>query len=315
MPRLAASLLLLALALGGCDTLSGEAFEEQPVVSAVLVAGQPLPPISLTLTAPIDQPFRPEARRIAGATLTVSLLRADGAAEAPYAYRQDVGGLYVPADAEAVVEGGRRYRLEAVVPGFAETVRAETTVPTAFEVVQGPPDTLLYNPANGTGPSVHVTPSVFPGRDQAAYFFSIRALAPDSFFVGPDGRYQRAFLPGRYGLTPFAASIIRDRDVNPADFANGNSPVLNEANYQRNPDGSITLTVPWLGVSYFGPQLFSATALDDALLDFIQSQVIQFVPTTLSPGEIPAVVTNVENGLGVFGAVAQQSVTSFIREP
>ncbi len=319
MNRLALPLALLvafAPGAGGCDSLSPGDYEEQVVVSAVLVAGRPLPPIILTRTSPIDEVYEPDRLRIAGATITVSLLAADGAVEAAYAYVQNGDLLYLPVNArEAVVQGGRRYRFEAAVPGFPEPVRAETLVPTAFEVVEAPSDTLAYqDAAEPQGPGVRVTPSLFGDRP-TAYLFSVRALAPDSFALDAEGNYTRTFQPGRFGLTPFADDLVADRDVDPGDFVTGSSPILNESDSQQNPDGTLTIRVPWLAVSYYGPQRFTATALDDALVDFLQSQAIQFIPTTTSPGEIPEVVTNVENGLGVFGAVAQVEAEAFIREP
>lgn len=311
---LALPLALLPILLTACDTLAGDDYEEQVIVSAVLVAGRALPPVLLTRTSPIEEPYDPETRRVDGAAVTISLLAPDGTVEEAFVYTQEASGLYGPQGPAAVL-GGRRYRLEAAVPGQPEPLRAETTVPTAFDVVEPPPDTVAYqDPALPQGPGIRVTPSEFPRR-QSVFLFTVRALAPDSFALDGEGNYVRQFLPGHFGLTPFAASFAADGDLDPADIVEGNSPLLNEANYERNADGTLTIRVPWLAVSYYGPQALTATALDDALVNFFQTQAIQFVPTTLSPGEIAEVVTNVENGLGVFGAVAQVENEVFVREP
>jgi hypothetical protein len=171
----------------------------------------------------------------------------------------------------------------------------------------------------GDGPSVRLTRSAFPGR-QTVYLFTVRPLDPvefrreedtstpepgDSVWVAVDGT---GFDP-----TPFTADLIFDRDVDPESFLVGNSPLLNEANADANPDGTLTLRLPWLSVSFYGPLEVTITAVDDALVRFFQTQAVQTVPTTISPGEIPNVDTNVENGHGVFGAVAQRRVTTFVR--
>lgn len=176
-----------------------------------------------------------------------------------------------------------------------EAVLAETVVPDTFAVVRPPPDTVVYN-VLGPGPAFDVTPSEAPGR-QAVYLFTVTALDPET-----------------YGLTPTIASLIEDTDADPADFVNGASPVLNEGNYVRNPDGTITIRVPWLAIAYFGPNRFTINALDDAAYDFLRSRSAQFTPTTLAPGEIQDVLSNVENGTGVFGSFARVSAEVFIQE-
>jgi hypothetical protein len=311
----------LLLAAAGCDLLAGDdPYRELPVVSAVLVAGEPLAPVTLSRTAPIDAPFDPLALRVSGATVGVSLLRADGSLEAFYPYNDQGQGVYVPAEPARVL-GGRRYRLAVAVPGRAAPVTAETTVPTAFGVVTPPPDTLVYQA--GPGPRVRVTASEVPGR-QTIFLFTIRALAPAQFARVPrtgggpadtDSTWVEIPSPDTYGLTPFAADLVFDRDVAPQDLIVGNSPVLNEGNYEPHGDGTLTLGTPWVAVNYYGPQELLATALDDALVRFLQSRAIQTIPTTISPGEIPNVDSNVENGLGVFGSAAQARVEVFVREP
>ena len=292
--RLALLSLLLPLLVTGCDSVGSLDFQEEVVVSAVLFGDQTMPPIRLALTGPINEPYDPVERSVDDATVTVSLLGADGSVEAAYAYGPiaESPGLYAPVNPATPVLGGRTYALEAVVPGFNQPVTAETVVPSSFEIVRPPADSLVYQ--GPEQPSADVTPSVSPGR-QAIYVFTIRALEPDAG-----------------SLTPFAAELVNDRDVAVEDLIEGNSPLLNEGNYIENPDGTIEVRLPWFAVNFYGATRLTVTALDDALVDFLQSQAIQFVPTTLSPGEIPNTVTNVVNGIGVFGAIAQVEATTVI---
>lgn len=301
MLRRALFTLLFLGSIAGCDTLSPEPFVPVPVVSGVLVAGEPLTRIRFLVSKPIDQsggesPTEEPTIRLNG-EVEVRLLAQDGTVESVYAYEQRANGYYAPVeDAPPLVIGGRTYELKANFEGF-EALRATTTVPTAFEVVSPPADTIRYQ--LDPQPSVDVTPSVSPGR-QSVYIFTVTALELD-----PES------------LTPFARALYDngDGDIDLEDLASGNSPLLNAENYESNPDGSITIRIPWLAVNFYGPHIFEATALDEAIVDLLESQAIQFNPTTLSPGEIPSVISNVENGEGVFGSTAGVRVEAFIARP
>jgi hypothetical protein len=308
------TLVVTAVLLSACDTTTDGVFREETVVTAVLSAGRALPAVSLTRTLPFGSFWQPIP--VDGAAVTVSLLDAAGAPEEVYSYVQGDAVEYVPVDTPAVL-GGRRYRLEVVVPGQEAPITAETTVPTSFSIVEAPPDSVTYQA--GPGPSMRISPSVVPGR-QAVYVFTVRALDPMEFQRLPDESTPETDdslwvpIPGTgFPPTPFIAELISERDVDPDAFWTGNSPLLNEGNYTPNPDGTLTIQLPWAAVNYFGPTELTITAVDDALLRFLESQAIQTVPTTISPGEIPNVDTNVVNGHGVFGAVAQQEVSLFVR--
>jgi hypothetical protein len=301
-------LALLLVPLAGCD-LSEDDFEPQVVVEAFLVADEFLPTIRLSETAPIDARYTFEAYALSGAEVELALLDAGGDVEETFGFYENVDvpgnvgsfpGNYVPLDGHRVLPN-RRYRLTARVPErvdlvpSGELIRAETLVPDTFRVVRFPPDTIRYN-ILAPSPALDVTPSV--GENQAVYIFSIEALDPDN-----------------YELTPTIASLLENADdVDESDFVTTSSPLLNEGNYERNADGTLRLRVPWFAIAYYGPNRLSASALDDALFDFIRSRDAQFNPTTLSPGEIQRVLSNVENGTGVFGSLATVTTEAFIAE-
>jgi hypothetical protein len=301
--------LLALLALAGCD-LSEDDFEPEVVVEAFLVAGEPLPTIRLSTTAPIGEPYSFDAYALTGAEVDVHLLGEGGAAAETFGFYENVDvpgnegsfpGNYAPAETHRVLPG-RRYRLTVRVPERpdlvppGELVRAETAVPDTFRIVNPPPDTIRYDILRPS-PAIDVTRSLNPDR-QGIYVFNIEALAPDD-----------------YGLTPTIAALIGDSDeVGPEDFVQTSSPILNEGNYELNPDGTLRLRVPWFAIAFYGPNLLSANALDDALFDFLRSRNAQFNPTTLSPGEIQRVLSNVENGTGVFGSLARVQTQAFVAE-
>lgn len=281
--------------LGGCDGIGADDFNPEVAVSAVLIAGELLPPVTLARTGSINQPYDPDERAINDAQVSLQLVETNGnVVSLPYVITGNRPGEYgfVSPEDSVRVEGGATYRFEATVPGFTDPVRAETTVPEVFAVARPLPDTLFYQ--IGPSPVLDLTPTSYPGR-QSIYVFNVRAMEPET-----------------YPLTPFANDLVNDFDVDPEDLYASSSPLLNEENFTVNPDGTIEIGVVWLSFNFYGPQQLVITAVDDALVDFLQSQVIQFIPTTLSPGEIPNVVSNVENGVGVFGAVAQATTFTFL---
>ncbi len=315
LPPLAGALALAAAALvGGCDSSVDDPFEEQTVVTAILIANEPLPAITLTKTVPFLDFYAPQY--VAGATMTVELVGADGTPEARYPYVQSPDGPYVPA-VPAPVLGGRRYRLEVVVPGNPEAITAETVIPTGFQVGTPLPDPVTYQ--EGDGPELRVTQSQFPGR-QSIYLFTIKPLDPQEYERAEDTSTEEAgdsvwvAVPGTgYEPVPLVADLIFDRDVDPESFIVGNSPLINAGSYTPDGAGTLGIRVPWLAVYYYGPLEVTLTAVDDALVDFFQSQAIQTIPPTISPGEIPNVVSNVQNGVGVFGGVARVRDTTFVQ--
>lgn len=321
----AASLFLATVVLPACDALSGGDYEEQIVVSAILQVGRPLPSVQLTRTIPLGDRISPEAQAVDDAEVRISVLNGDGEIEQEYTYELVTRGTYRPVGDVPDVRPRRTYRFRAMIPG-RETLVAETKTPAAIDLVSPPEDSVPY--LSFPGPEITISSSSTVNR-QAVYLIQIAALAPDDFevFQRDDESFglRRVFAPGRFGPTPDIASFIEnidcepqgadfDCDFDPLDLSSGNSPLLNEQTYIENPDGTITVRVPWIGVSFFGPHSFILNSLDDALVAFVATQAVQFNPTTLSPGEIPNVSSNVENGLGVFGSFASVEVESTIVE-
>ncbi len=330
LPLAALALALGTLALGtlaGCDgQLEGE-FNQKLVVSANLGTDEPLPPVSLSESSPLLEPFDPSALVVRDAEVTVTLLAADGSDEEVYAYAFQEGrmttsdDLYVPvALPRPVVLPGRTYRLDVRA---RETLTATTTVPARLEVVQAPGDRVVYGV--GQGPEIRIRQSSAAGR-QAAFVASTRALAAADFDeVAVEGETffrsvpnAERFLPvpvyQRFlDCEPEAAGTILCGD-DPGDARTGTSPVINEGSYVDLGDGTVLVQVPFLAFGFYGPYQVSLTSLDRALQDFVQTQAIQGGGTTLSPGEIPNVTSNIQGGLGVFGSYSQVTVNTAIAE-
>ena len=309
------------LALGACDAAVGS--RPDLVVSASLGAGEALPPIRITRTAPLLDPYAEAQLGVSDARLVVALVAPDGTDEALYPYRAGADGRYVPQDT-ATVRAGRTYRLRVDGPA-GERLGAVTTVPAVFDLVEGPPPSVVYG--DGQGPGVRITETSTPGR-LAAFVGSTRALAPDAFgrVETPEGvRWRSQNRPGRFRPTPFRRRVLGCQDDGPTlvceqdpttrDVLTGTSPVLNEAAYVALGDGTVLVRAPFIAFGYYGPAELGLVSLDDALKALVQTQAVQGGGTTLSPGEIPNVTTNIDGGLGVFGSYARIVVETSLSEP
>jgi hypothetical protein len=96
------------------------------------------------------------------------------------------------------------------------------------------------------------------------------------------------------------------------DFEIDESLIVNEANFDPNPGGTITIKIPWIAIAFYGPNIININAIDGNVLDFIRSQRIQRRAPTLSPGEIPNIIDNIEGGTGLFGSFARVRVQVFV---
>jgi hypothetical protein len=286
----------LTLTGTGCeDPYSQEGYEEYYVIESYLVAQNRLPPVRLSTTSPALDEYHFEDKAVSGATVEVHLL--EEGPESPsqhiFSYEQTEAGIYVPLLDHEVLPR-RTYRLEIDLPDAATSLQAYTTVPDTFTTVGGLADTVTYQ--SSVQPEITVTPSYYPGR-QSVYVFNTIAMEPRAD-----------------NLTPFYASQL-DGDTELEDFVNNESPLTNEANFDINPDSTITLRYPWIGVAFFGENLIVTNTMDDNIYDFLRSQSVQLGGSTLPPGEIQNAIYNVEGGIGVFGSIASDTVRTYIKRP
>ena len=308
--------------LAGCDGTRDDGFESLLVVSASLGAGEALPPVQLSRTSPLLDRYDPDRVVVGGAQVRVTLLAPDGSDERTTLYAPG-DGFYFPTGDVPTVESGRTYRLDVAADG--QTLRAVTTVPPTLTLVEGPAERVVYGA--GQGPELRIRQTSTPDR-QAAFVASTRALAPAAFDeVAVDGetRYRSVPDPERFLPVPLYQRFL---DCEPeaggtllcgsnplGNAVTGTSPVINEDSYISLGDGTALVQVPFLAFGFYGPYRISLVSVDDALQTFVQTQAVQGGGTTLSPGEIPNVTTNVEGGLGVFGSYARVAVETTLVEP
>lgn len=286
-------LVLVLLAGSACDTFDPAEYVEEYVVEAYLIAGDPLPQVRLSRTGPVNEPYDFERLAVQDAEVHLYALAEDGTPATTYTYRKAglSPGIYRPIR-HAVVQSGRTYALEVVIPQTGERITAQTTVPAAISLGTVNADTVVYRGSEQFELRVRRSPEA--GR-QTYFRFSTETLDP---------RVEQ--------MTPFARDLYERGDATINDLRRSTSPILNESNYEVESDTVIVVRYPWFGVFFYGFSRVTAHALDDNLYDFVRSQSVQQGGSTLSPGEIPNVLEHVEGGTGIFGSLSQATFDVFV---
>ncbi len=290
--HLAAIVVISLTAVTACDPYQQDDYVEQVVVQSWLIADEPFPVLKLSKTIPINEVYSFEKAALSNAMVDVRLLNASGQVERTYAYYNSEPGIYLPVDGNVQVEPLRRYELLVRISGKPE-VTAQTLVPGRFVTVSQNNSRIKYQSTEQL--EIEVTRSEYPGR-QNYYVFTIETLDPDNA-----------------ELTPFYADVLGEEDR--ADVFLNQSGILFEANTELNPvTNTLKFKLPWIGVAFYGPTKITTNAIDDAMYNFIRTKDVQLGGSTLSPGEINNVATNVINGIGIFGSYARSSVEVIIEK-
>lgn len=292
-------LLFFPAILLSCDTYPQDDYEEHYVVEAYLVANRQLPHIRLTTTVPVDQVYTFDNAVVDNANIQVRLLETGNGsnAEQTFNYIWTDPGTYQLTTSHKVLPK-RTYELHITFPNSNKEISAYTVVPDTFKIMDGVKDTITYRSANQL--EITVSESSYPGR-QNIFIFNTISLSPEL-----------------QNLTPLYLDFFNSGGSEADDLtllANNNSGIINEGNFEINPDGSFTINYPWVGFSFFGDNLLVANTLDDNVYDFVRSQSVQLGGSTLSPGEIQNVIYNIKGGIGVFGSLASDTASTFLKRP
>lgn len=288
--KIAALLLFTVASITACDPYEQDDYVEQVVVQSWLIADEPLPMLKLSRTVPINQVYNFDNAAISNASVTVRLLDATGQVERSFTYTNSAPGMYLPIEDNIIVEPLRRYELLVRIDGKPD-ITAQTLVPGRFQTVGQNNSRIKYQGTEQL--ELEVTRSVYPGR-QNYYVFTIETLDPENA-----------------ELTPFYADVLDDEDR--ADVYLNQSGILFEANTDLDPvTNTLKFKLPWIGVAFYGPTRITTNAIDDAMYNFIRTKDVQLGGSTLSPGEINNVATNVNNGIGIFGSYARSSIEVII---
>ncbi|MFN1836150.1 DUF4249 family protein [Balneola sp. MJW-20] len=296
------ALLLLLLSVTSCEIYQQDRYEEFYVVESYLVAERQLPPLRLSRTGESGEIYLYDDLGINNAQVQIQLLQTGpgSAVEETFSYQfgdiQTTPGVYIPTVNHDVIPE-RTYRLEITFPNSAELITAETIVPGAFEVLGGVRDSIVYQSSDQL--EIQVSQSRYPDR-QSIYIFN--SISQQPLFEN---------------ITPLYSELIDEDDLeNELErIAKTSSGIINEGNFDINPDNSITVRYPWIAVAFFGDNQIVAHTLDDNVYDFIRSQDVQLGGSTLSPGEIQNVIYNIDGAIGIFGSVSTDTIQTFIKRP
>jgi len=289
---------ITALLLFGCESYDQDDYREYIVVESYAVAEQPLPDIRLSTTAPADAEYSFEDNFIRNAIVLVTLLDENGEPEEVFEYAESTEepGIYTALIQSYQVEALRTYKLDIVFNDRDDQITATTTVPDQVEVVNEIPESVVYQSENQL--EIVLAEPQQTGN-QNVFVFNTLSLEP-----------------AIDNLTPFYLSIIEDEDdVDITEYVRNSSGLINEGNFDPLPDGTILLRYPWIGVAFYGENLVVTLSVDENLSDVIRSQEVQLGGSTLSPGEIPNLLYNIEGGIGVFGSLSADTIRTRFSRP
>jgi hypothetical protein len=290
----------MGMGLVGCDTTATQP-ESEVVVEAYLRAQAPFPDVRLSRTVDVDDRYDPAADAVQGATVEVERLGADSSVVETILYEEEATpGRYEPTES-AIVRPETTYRLR-VQTTQGTSVTATTTVPDSVELVEVENESTTYQ--SEAQPAFTIEPPrPLTGR-QNVYTFTTTSLL--DFEEVPDTTL-------RASLTPFYADSFDPEEDTIASLRVNSSGLLNEGNFQRNDDETITVDLPWIAVAFYGPNEVAINVLDDNYYDLLRSEQAQ--QSGFAPGEIPNVIDHVEGGTGIFGSYARAAHPVSIQPP
>lgn len=284
-------ILTLFLLISACNPYEQDSYEPYYVVESYLIANAALPEVKVSATLPIDEIYTFEKAALSNATVTIQKLGEGGLVQETYNYQLQTPGVYFPVDS-AVVIAEHRYRL-TVSFANGDSVSSQTFVPGNVKTMNALPDSVLYQAPKQV--EARITPSFYPGR-QTYFIFSLVING----------------TPSIDQLTPFYADVFDEDEMDISDFYINSSPILNEKNYEENPDGTLSVLLPWAAVAFYGQNQVILNAIDDNMYDFLRSQSVQTGGGTLPPGQIQNIIYHVEGGIGIFGSLASDTLQLFI---
>lgn len=294
MKKLTLLIFFASALIISCNVYPQDDYEEFYVVESYLVANRQLPQVRLSTTVPADEVYDFEEAAVNNAIIEVRLLAngPESSVEQSFTYSNAEPGIYQPDQNHAVIPG-RTYQLHISFPGSNDVITAQTIIPGSFEILGGVAESVVYQSTQQL--EITLSESSYPGRQNIFVFNAI------------------SFEPDAEDLTPFYSDVFQDSDDPEEDItllSNNSSGIINEGNFEVNPDGSVTVKYPWIGIAFYGLNDIVANTLDDNVYDFVRSQQVQLGGSTLSPGEIQNVIYHVDGGIGVFGSLASDTVTT-----
>ena len=284
------AILITVTGLAGCDLYGQDDYEEQFVIESYLIAREPLPELRISTTAPFYEPYNFDERAVSNAEVRIYVYDESDDLRYTFPYFEQRPGIYTPADQDT----GQRvlprhtYRLEIDAPlpnGDMHRIEAQTIVPDTSSIRNVIRDQAVYQ--SQTQLEFRITNNRTYDR-QNYFIFSTKSLEPNED-----------------NLTPFWNDALDDEE-DYRDAIRIRTNIVNEGNFSTNPDGTLTLRMPWIGIAFYGPNTISTYTLDDNTYDYFRSQPSQTGggAGTISPGEIQNIIHHVDGGIGLFGSMS-----------
>lgn len=288
-------LLPLFILIAACEQYGQDSYKEYVVVESYAIANDSLPSVFVRTTGRADQEYNDSDLVLDDADVQIVLLDENGLDEEVFGYvYSSEQEKYIPENKRHRMLPTRTYRVDVSFDDRPEVIQASTTIPDDFEIINQIPETVVYQ-----GSQLQLVLSATE-KTQLQNIFVFTAIA----------------LHARLdNMTPFYFAALEEDDVEVSDFQVNSSGLINEDNFTRNEDGTITLKYPWLGIAFYGETQIVTQSVDKNIADLVRSQDVQLGGSTLSPGEIPNIIYNVEGGIGVFGSLSSDTVSTIILNP
>ena len=285
---------ILILILSACDIYNQEDYQEYIVVEAYVVANRQLPEVHITTTSPVEVEYNREFQILNSANVRITRLDEDGNDAEVFNYFFSLSNNSYIAPSFHKVRPNSTYRLDIDFNDRPEVIQATTIIPDEFRILNNLPTEVIYQ----SNELLEITVSA-PKRTNFGNVFVFSTIAEN---------------PIVENLTPFYRASFENEAIELTDVMINSSGLINEGNFEINPDQTITLQFPWIGVAFYGESKIVINSVDKNLADLVRSQQVQLGGSTLSPGEIPNLIYNIEGGIGIFGSLSADTArTNFLR--
>ncbi|MFO8028963.1 MAG: DUF4249 family protein [Cyclonatronaceae bacterium] len=288
--------LLLTVSLAGCDLYGQDDYVEQFVVESYLIAREAMPEVRISTTAPFDENYYFDERAVLGAEVLIHMYDEEGEHRRTFEYTEDRRGVYrvQQQDILARVQPRHTYRLDITLPRENDhRITAVTSVPDTFSVQE-----------------VIRSEAYYQSDEQLEFRISRnRTNGRQNYFIYA----TEAMEPVEENLTPFWQEASEEID----ELIRIRTNIVNEENFDLNPDGTLTLRMPWIGIAFYGKNIISTYSIDDNAYDFFRSQPVQAGggPGTLAPGEIQNILYNIDGAIGLFGSMSVLNIEVDVKRP
>jgi hypothetical protein len=268
--------VLAAVFFAGCEQSSQpNEYSNQLVVSAFLIAEQPIDSVFVTRTEDLFKNYSLRDCAITNALVRITLVDTiNPAGNVTYTLTHDSNhpGRYY---SSSIVVPLRTYLLSVEAPGYP-LITGKTSVPDTFSIINKNifPDTVVYDP-----------------------------LLSSHKLNWSSSRNYSDYIGSATSLDPLAADI-------PNDFRSAADPKPNKTEiFYFNSPNINSVEIVWLAVNYYGRNLITVDAVDYNYYNFIRQYVVS------GRTELRQIKYNIVGGLGVFGASARahNSVVIYVK--